>query len=527
MVPLLVLLIAPPVAAQWNRSHPRVLLVTQTQDAPAGVAVQSATLASIGFSRDALTTLPGRESVPAQTAGAQLILAPFPVTATQAQVIATASQRYAEQAPALAGRLATHLRSLGSSRAVFVLEQAVLLAGESDARRLVWTLTVDAQGRFTHSAPALHVRQPVLLHVRYVPYQLASGLPSGWRFLDAGRLIWQRINLQLQPIAPAQSIDTSGAFDRPLPAGAPDRNPDTGLECLVDRRAHPLCPTALPDVIGLIDDHGAAWALVDYVRALQPVYDSQPVPDGGVEQTARAALAVTRREVAQTGCTSGTTYRNAGQLGVLLEAVTDRVHVTPGGRIAPLAQLRDVRLSPTHDFDHTRAVAQADPLTLAPWIIDPLAPESELLATASVAGLLELAPVVRVGDLPGAHVQWSAPAGGPARVDIALTCPEPGRWIARATISPWSRCYGGGCNSTYYPRELSFATGRPAVADWAWTAYTYRGSPWEPQRIEYDGADTLSFQHRAWDDCGSVLTLRLSLASRQVSSDPLPPCASE
>ena len=524
---LLALLVAPPVGAQWNRSHPRVLLVTQTQDTPAGAAVQSAVLASIGFARDALTALPGHEAVPAQAAGVQLLLAELPAAATQAHVIAIASQRYAEQAPVLASRLAAHLRSLGASRALFVLDQATMLSGETDPRRLVWTLTADANGRFTHSSPALHTRHPTLLHVRYVPFRLASGLPPGWRYLEAGRLAWQRVTLQLQPAAPVQSVDTAGAFDAPLAADGARHDPDAGLGCLVDRRSHAGCAAGFPDVVGLIDTQGAAWALVDYVRELAPVYDSQPALDGRIKQAARAGLAVTRREVAQTGCTSGITYRNVGQLGVLLEAITDRVHVTPGGRSAPIARFSDLRLSPTHDYDHTRPVGQADPLALAPLIIDPLVPAGDLVPAASAPGLRELAPIERVGGPPSPHVRWLAPAGDLARTDVEVSCPEPGRWVARSTIAPWSRCYGGGCNSTYFPRELSFTQGRAAVADWAWTAYTYRGSPWEPQRIEYDGADTLSFQHIGMDPCGSVLTLRLSLSTRLVGMDPPPPCLSD
>lgn len=526
---LVLLLASFPLAAQWPRVHPRMLLVTQTHDAADGPGIQSATLATIGFAREALITLPSSETVPGTAGSASLIVARIDADATPSQVLAIAARRYADQAPALAARMAAWLRSLGAARGVFILEQSTALptTGASEPQRLIWTLTVDAQGRFLHSAPRLHTGRPFLLHVRYVPRQLASGLPAQWTYLDSGRLHWQRVSLQLQPLAPPQSIDTGGAFDAPSPSAGAAQDPDAGLACLIDRRARPDCPAGLPDVVGLIDTQGASWALVDYARELQPVYDLQVAADGGVEQVARAGLAVRRREVSRGDCTSGARFRNSGQLGVLLEALTDRIHVTPDGRSAPIARLRDSWMSPVHEYDHTRPVSDAGPTALSPYIIDPLAPQSPLLVAASVPGLRELAPVDAVGTDPAAHARWRSAPGGIARIDIEVTCPEPGRWVARATISPWTRCYGGGCNSTYLPRELTFARGRAAIADWAWTAYTYRGQPWEPQRIDYDGADTLSFRHIAGDGCGSPIAVRLNLVTGAHGVDPPPPCDSD
>ena len=442
------------------------------------------------------------------------------------QVLAAAG-RYGLQAAGLASRVATALRRLGATRGLFVADQAVLLAGEDTPRRLVWTLTVDAQGRATHGAPRLHAHQPTLLHLRYVPRRLAAGLPSAWGYGDAGRLVWQPVDLLLRPLAGPRVIDTHGAFDGPLPRPGESSDPDAGLACLIDRRASPACPAGLPDATGLIDEHGAAWALLDYARALEPVYDEQPAPDGTIEQVARTALAITRRELDTRGCDAEATYRNAGTLGLALLASTDRLTVTPDGRHAPLSRTTETWMSPTREFDHVRPVGTHDPLALAPYIIDPLAPEGPLLDVASVPGLHALAPVERGVHATRTHARWSAPHGGTARVDVEVSCPEPGQWLARATIAPWARCHGGACNSTYGSRELMFSRGRTASAGWSWTAVTYRGHVWEPQRIDYDGADTLVFLHLSQDSCGHTVALQLSLASGQVSTLPPPACEPE
>lgn len=524
---LALLMAAQPSLAQWPRAHPRLLLITHTRDLPDGPGILSATIAGVAYSREALGAQPWRDTVSHRVTAVQLTFADLPVAATPAQVLATASSHYAAQASRFAALAAPLLRSLGAGRAVYVVDQSVQIAGEDEARRLVWTLSVDAQGRLVHDAPRLLARAPGLLHVRYVPRRLAHGLPEGWGYPQAGHLAWQRVNLQLQPTGPIEAIDTGGAFDDPTgPFAGPD-DPDAGLGCLIDRRARPDCPTGFPDVVGLVDSHAAAWALLDYARTLRPVYDTLPAPDGGVEQVARPAIAVHRRELSRSDCTRGAAYRNAGQVGVLLEAVVDRIHVTPQGRSAPIARIRETSMSPTQAYDHTREVASADPMAMAPFIIDPLAPQGGLLAVDSVPGLHDLSPVDTTGSATPTQLRWQAPVGDLARIDVEVTCPAPDRWIARATIAPWARCLGGSCNSTYYPRELAFTRGRAAVADWAWTAVTYRGQVWEPQRIDYDGADTLIARHLATDSCGSEVALRLSLSTGRASIDPAPPCLPE
>jgi len=275
--------------AQPNRSGQRVLLVTQTVTGPETGAVSSinASTGMLGFGSDGLRSDRGVERLPNASSIAQASVRDFGSNLSQAQIIAQASTDLSGQAGSIAAALRRTLQLRGLSQASFVFDQQVVVAGAPRPMQLVWTLGVDSTGRASFASPRLFDAQPSILHAQYIPLRVAEGLPQGWAFPEGGQLRWQLLNLQLQPIGPINTADTRGAFDPPDETGGHPVDPESGLRCLVDRRARPDCPAGMPDILSLLDQHAAASALLDYGHRLAPAYDPAAGGAGEFEQVAR------------------------------------------------------------------------------------------------------------------------------------------------------------------------------------------------------------------------------------------------
>ncbi|MCA3095903.1 MAG: hypothetical protein ING83_18480, partial [Rhodocyclaceae bacterium] len=213
--------------AQTPRSAQRMLVVSQVVG-PDGASIV-ARIGSLTFGTTGLATDRVFEAVPNASAIAQVALRDFGSTLTQSQLITQATAHLAQQAPALAASLSATLQARSLGQATFMLDQQVSVAGSPAPRRLAWTLSVDRAGRASFAEPRLFDAQPHILHVHYVPLRVAAGLPGGWAYPDAGRLRWQRLNLQMQPIGPVGSLDTGGAFDAPDVLDGLPVDPEAGL----------------------------------------------------------------------------------------------------------------------------------------------------------------------------------------------------------------------------------------------------------------------------------------------------------
>ncbi|MBY0438405.1 MAG: hypothetical protein K2W80_09455 [Burkholderiales bacterium] len=494
--------------AQAPRSAQRLLVISQTAG-PAGASI-TARIGSLTFGPTGLDSSRVAETLPDGSSIAQVAVRDFGDALPQAQLLAQASQHLGAQAPALAATLSAALQSRGLVQATFSFDQQVTVRGAASPRRLVWTLSVDRAGRASFADPRLFDAQPHILHVQYIPLRVATGLPAGWAYPEAGQLRWQRLNLMMQPIGPVATLDTGGAFDPPDRVDDSLVDPEAGLRCLIDRRARGECPQSFTDVITLIDEQGSASALVDYGLRLAPVYDAVTAGDGRVEQVARVSLQVDQRELTFGGCSADMTFRNAGRYGYTLTAASDRYAVTPDGRFARLNRTETIALSPTVAYDWSRRLRPVAASALAPMILDPHDPDRPLLAASSVGNLLSLAPITVSGEREQTVVSFTPAPGDKARLQVEVQCAIEGTWTVRSRVAPWAQCLSGSCNSTYRAYEAVFNRGQPAIAPMQFTAVTYRGQAWEPQQAGYDGNGTITVSH--YDHpCGAFVWTQFSL----------------
>jgi hypothetical protein len=507
--------------AQTPRSAQRMLVVSQVVG-PDGASIV-ARIGSLTFGTTGLATDRVFEAVPNASAIAQVALRDFGSTLTQSQLITQATAHLAQQAPALAASLSATLQARGLGQATFMLDQQVSVAGSLAPRRLAWTLSVDRAGRASFAEPRLFDAQPHILHVHYVPLRVAAGLPGGWAYPDAGRLRWQRLNLQMQPIGPVGSLDTGGAFDAPDVLDGLPVDPEAGLRCLVDRRSRNDCPQGLTDIVTLIDEQGSASALLDYGLRLTPVYDAVPAGNGAFEQVARISLQVDRREVSYAGCSSEMPFRNTGRYGYTLLASNDRYAVARDGRFARIDRTQTAALSPTIGYDWTRPLRPVALSALTPLIIDPQDPARPLLAAASVDNLIYLAPITASGQPEQVVLSFTSPPYQYGRVQVEIRCSVEGNWTLRSVIAPWAQCMAGGCNSTYLAYEATFTAGQPALAPLRFTAQTYRGHWWEAQQAEYDGGTTITLWHSDYY-CGDRIGARFSFGGQYLGLTGTPAC---
>lgn len=507
--------------AQTPRSAQRMLVVSQVAS-PGGASV-TARIGSLTFGPTGLSTDRAAELLPDASSIAQVAVRDFGDAMSQSQLLAEARTHLAGQAPALVRNLGEVLQSRGLGQATFAFDQQVTVRGSASARRLVWTLSVDRSGRASFADPRLFDAQPHILHAQYIPLRVATGLPAGWTFPDAGRLRWQRLNLLLQPIEPMTTLDTGGAFDAPDAIDGMPVDPEAGLRCLVDRRARSDCPQGLADIVTLIDERGSASALVDYGLRLAPVYDAVATGTGGVEQVARISLQVDRRELAYAGCSADMSYRNTGRYGYTLSAASDRYAVAPDGRFARLNRTETSTLSPTIVYDWSRPLRPVAVSALTPLILDPQDPGRPLIAAASVDNLLHLAPITISGQTEQTVASFMSPPLDPTRLQVEIRCSVEGTWTVRSLIAPWAQCLSGSCNSTYRPYEWTFTSGQPALGPVAFTALTYRGEARAPQQAAYDGASTITLWHEDYY-CGERIGMRFSLGGQYLGVTHTPSC---
>lgn len=316
-------------------------------------------------------------------------------TLSQAQIIAQATTYIDAQEARLATDLAAYLTSINADRAYYTYDQEVLPVGAAHSMRLVWTLTVDPSGTATYGAPQILDTDPVMVYMVYTPSAVAAGLPSGWAYPNAGVLQYQLRNTVGTALSSWVSIATGGAFDEPQSGGAAV-DPDAGLKCLIDQTSSSSCPQGYPDAKTLIGSNGAMYAIVDYVRMVQPEYTQQESPPGSGQyvQVPVMSMSVNSR-VFDTGYCS-LSYTNQGQYGYTLLNRTDRYYVPATGAYSQIGSYQGTSISPTQTYSYTRTDLSASQQALvSTLIIDPTNPTGAYLTAADVPNLVYLAPVTQ------------------------------------------------------------------------------------------------------------------------------------
>jgi hypothetical protein len=394
-----------------------------------------------------------------------------------------------DAAPGFIGMLDRWMREQGAALALFTYRQPVQVQGASRPRWLVWQLTLQTGPRAQYGDPRVIDPSAGPIEVRYRPRALSAGLPADWAPPDGGSLAWRLLDVHQVPVSEWQRIDAGGAWDEPASTDGQPVDPDAGLRCLANRRLQGHCASA-PDVQSLLDQTGAPYALLGYVRSLKPVYQTVHAADDGLVQTPQLSLAVDVREWQRAGCSSGR-YRNAGSWGLALVARTEYYRVDPGGSAQYLRAEDTSSMSPRVSYDVVHeGLTGESAQSLADRLVDPHRPDGPLLPMGALAGLVNAVPVTALEASTMTRVHADIYHGWCGRaVAIEAHCQSDGSV---------SLTFGGGANVAWCPADDSMFGTR------TWTLE--RGHPLSDQG--YPGTDRIPGVVWRWDGAGRVTFVR-------------------
>lgn len=269
----------------------------------------------------------------------------------------------------------TYMQAHGYSTAVFDYGQRVLVAATPAPRIkwLSWRVFIDSTGRARYTSAKLLDESPQTLYVSYTPKKVAEGLPAGFAYPDAGKIKWHLMDTSGNAITASTTIDVNGVYDEPsanqdasppLPAGCAvdpvdglvSCDSDFGLKCLINNQSDAACPTGQKDVRQLMDEVAPTFAIVDYARKVQPMYDDVDNGDGTFTSVARTLISITKREwksgkvfffISPSG---GTKFNVEGEFGYELLLQTERYRVENDYSYTSLGAEQSITTSPAQTF---------------------------------------------------------------------------------------------------------------------------------------------------------------------------------
>jgi|GEM_PF-2749133 len=284
---------------------------------------------------------------------------------------------------------------------VFNFNQKVSLRGDPAFKYLVWTAVL-RQGRIPRfPEPQLLDAAPAVLQIIYTPQLVVKGLPRGLSYPNAGTLRWRKLDASLMPLTEWARIGVSAAYDMPSDIMDAPVDNDVGVKCLANRAAIPTCPKA-DNVADLLKKAQAGYAILDYGRALQPVYDTvQPDRRSDPERVLRVAMSVDYREWVPGGCAGGT-FINRGSYGVVLNNPIDRYYIWGNGTFQRIDTFTSQVMASTTSFDVKKTDIRGEtPATLAEKIVNVAKPSAPLLLTSKVPNIVKLAPITATSSATG------------------------------------------------------------------------------------------------------------------------------
>lgn len=279
------------------------------------------------------------------------------------------------------------MQARGLSMGFYNYTQEIMVETEEGPKKkaIAFNATFDINGRPTYGDPKIVDPDPTIVEATYTPLRAAEGLPTSWKYPDAGKIRWRLLNKKYEPLTTWRLEDTGGAFD----LGDASANASAAAACLIDRK-HPGCsgPT---DVRRLMDRTGAMFAIVNYIHTLQPVYE------GDDDQTPKAAISVDERTW---NCS---TYRNKGSFGFVLALQADQYVVEYAAGPLPhqlVQQYGGQGLSPTEPYEKEVPVAELGGQHPDNLIINPLPNQLDLLKVSDplvAKHIIYVAPVAATG----------------------------------------------------------------------------------------------------------------------------------
>lgn len=347
------------------------------------VSVAPLTTSNSGFGLSRLST-----KFPGTPFGAMPVMS-IPNPTTQTVALEEASRWVKDDLPGFRSRYGAWLKQKGLSMGFFNYTQEITVTTTVGPKKkaVAFNATFDLNGRPTYGNAKIVDPDPTIVEAMYIPLATASGLPTTWKYPDAGNIKWRLLNKKYEPLTGWFTEPTGGAFDTP----EADSTSDQAVKCLMDLR-HPGCSGPV-DIRALMDRAGASFAIVNYIRSLTPVYEE----DGTDEQTPKAAISVDERTW---NCT---TYTNKGAFGFVLTLMADQYLAEPSPELVKfqlLQQYGGKGVSPTEPYEKSVPIATLAGKHPDSVIISPM-PEDNALWPRSDAKLMKnviyVAPVIAVG----------------------------------------------------------------------------------------------------------------------------------
>lgn len=394
-----------------------------------------------------------------------------PYLQTEANVLQTALQGTKD-----AGALYSYVQSVQISQ----------VSGSPTTAQIEGTLWVPPAGAYQWLGTTANSGVAYILYGQYQQSQAAYGLPTGWTMQNPGDFTWELMQVTLSGSATTESVvsyqgslthivTANGIYDAPLVANnvienctasasdptlcnqpAPGQtypetingqqvayDPNTGYNYLVSNLVTPL-----------MTQTGATEAIINYGRAIQPVYSSSTSANGS--QTAVVAVSVNNRTFTNGNCGAGASLANAGDIGYLLNETNDEYLVT-NGISTLLNTVTQSALSPTQAFNQSATLPSgAQYSTYANDIVNPFGGGQIYNWQNDTVNGLSAADYVNVASL----VQQGSPSA--ASTGSSTTLPDGAQVCLTSTIvqyQPGTYWYGTG----QYYQNLGYGPDNAAV----------------------------------------------------------------
>lgn len=313
---------------------------------------------------------------------------PNPVSQTQALEIGRTWMK--DHMPAFKTAMSAWMKTKGISMGFYNYTQQIVVTTSNGTKRkaVAFNASMDVNGRASFGDPKIVDSDPTLVEAHYVPLRSAEGIPDGWKYPDAGKVRWRLLNKRYEVISDWRVVDVQGAYDTPVDS----EDPDAGLRCLIDKR-NSGCLGGKPDVRQFVDEAGATYGLVTYIRELEPVYDD----NGDGTLSPRSAISVDQRVW---NCMD---YINKGAYGFVLNLRADQYLVKSDGNplaFQKVAEYEAPAVSPTQTYEKKVPVSALNGVHPSSVIISPLENDNSIWPRSDAAlmkGVIYVSPVVSTG----------------------------------------------------------------------------------------------------------------------------------
>lgn len=311
-----------------------------------------------------------------------------PTTASVA--LEEASRWVKEDLPKFQSDYGDWLKSKGLSMGFYNYTHEIMISTEEfglKKKAIAFNATFDINKRPTYGNAKIVDPDPTVVEAIYVPLKAAAGLPSTWKYPDAGKIKWRVLNKKYEPLTDWRMVDVNGAYDTPESA----ESSEPMAACLMDNR-YPNCPSSV-DIRSLMGKSGSIYGLVTYVRSLTPVYE-RGTPDS---QVPLAAISVDKRTY---DCKD---YTNEGFYGFVLELIADQYTAELTAekvRYQKVGEVGGRGISPTEPYIKKIPISNLNGANPEGVIINPTPEDDSLWSTSNTAlmqNVLYVAPVEALG----------------------------------------------------------------------------------------------------------------------------------